>query len=190
MSIKKNYNFDELKEPFEGAKTIINEYGTLTEDTVNFKLNPETWSCTEVCQHLIRFNEMYFSEIDQAIEKQKTIPVSKNGSSFSPKWTVRKLAGYLEPPYKFGIKTLRPMYPANVKLSAENTFIRLIEINEEIITLLNKAEKEQWNLNKIKGKHPLLKIYRMSLMDYLIFIDAHQRRHFWQIEQILARIPE
>lgn len=190
MSIKKNYTIDELKERFEGAKTVVHEYGSLAEDTVNFKLNPETWSCTEVCQHLIRFNDMYVSEMNSAIDKRITLPVFNNGDSFSPKWTARKLAGYLEPPYKFGIKTIKPMYPSSIELPAAETFLRLIKINEGIITLLTKAEKEKWNLNKIKGSHPLLKFYRMSLIDYLVFIDAHQRRHFWQIEQILTRIPE
>lgn len=190
MSIKKKYTLDELKEQFEGAKTVVHEYGNLAEDTVNFKLNPETWSCTEVCQHLIRFNEMYMSEINSAIEKQSPLPVFKNSDSFTPKWSAKKLARYMEPPYKFGIKTIKPMYPSNVELSAADTFIRLIEINEAIVTMLRNAEKEKWNLNKIKGKHPLLKVYRMSLIDFLIVIDAHQRRHFWQIEQILTRIPE
>lgn len=190
MSTKKNYTFNELKERFEGAKTVIHEYGNLAEETVSFKLNPETWSCTEVCQHLIRFNEMYISEIDSAVDKRKTLPVSKNGDSFSPKWSARKIAEYLEPPYKFGIKTLKPMYPSNVELSAADTFIRLIEINEVVITMLSKAEGENWNLKRIKGSHPLLKLYRMSLIDFLVLIDAHQRRHFWQIEQILTRIPE
>ncbi len=190
MSVKKNYTFDELKERFEGAKTVIHEYGSLAEDTVNFKLNPETWSCTEVCQHLIRFNDMYMSEINSAIDNRKTLPVFQNGDSFSPKWSARKLAKYMEPPYRFGIKTLKPMYPSHIELSAADTFMRLIGINETIITLLSKAEKEKWNLHKIKGSHPLLKLYRMSLIDYLVLIDAHQRRHFWQIEQILTRIPE
>lgn len=190
MSVKKEYTFNELKERFEGAKTVVHEYGSLAEDTVNFKLNPETWSCTEVCQHLIRFNEMYMSAVNSAIDKRKTLPVFKNGDSFSPKWSAKKLAEYMEPPYKFGIKTLKPMYPSNVELSAAETFMRLIRINDDIIVLLTKAEEEKWNLNKIKGSHPFLKVYRMSLIDYLVLIDAHQRRHFWQIEQILTRIPE
>ncbi len=190
MPKKKNYTFDELRDRFEGAKTVVHEYGSLAVDTVNFKLNPDTWSCTEVCQHLIRFNEMYLTEIRSAVEKRKTIPVFKNKISFAPKWTVKKLAQFIEPPYRFGVKTLKPMQPSNIELSAAETFMRLIEINEEIVTLINKAEEEQWNLNKIKGNHPLFKLYRMSLIDYLVFIDAHQRRHFWQIEQILTRIPE
>jgi len=190
MNTSKSYTFDELIDKFEGAKTVVHEYGSLALDTVNFKLNPETWSCTEVCRHLIRFNEMYLKEIKKAIDKQKTIPVFKVERSFSPKWTIKRLAALIEPPYRFGVKTIKPMKPSNVELPAAETFMRLIEINDEIVALLKNAEEERWNLKKIKGSHPLLKFYKLSFIDYLVFMDAHQRRHFWQIEQILTRIPE
>lgn len=190
MAIPRNLTIGELKEKFEGAKTVIHEYGSLAEDTVNFKLNPETWSCTEVCQHLIRFNEIYLKQMDSAIQSQDTSLTGDPNSSFSPGWIVRLLAGYLEPPYKIAIKTIKPMYPSRVELSAADTFHRLIDTENKLLLMLQKAEEQQWNLDKIKGRHPIFKFLKMSLTDFLIFIDAHQRRHFWQVEQILIRIPE
>lgn len=190
MAISKKITLNEFKDKFEGSKTVIHEYGSLDEETVNFKLNPETWSCTEVCQHLIRFNNIYLEQMRKAVQDYKVLPVSKSKDAFTPKWIVRKLAGYLEPPYKLAIKTIKPMYPSNVELSAADTILQLIQIQDELLVMLDTAEKEQWNLDKIKGSHPLVKIFKMSLTDFLIFIDAHQRRHFWQIEQILKRIPE
>ncbi|NBC25362.1 MAG: hypothetical protein GVY08_00735 [Bacteroidetes bacterium] len=190
MAIPQQLTINEFKEKFEGAKTVIHEYGTLDSDTVIFKLNPETWSCTEVCQHLIRFNELYLAQMKKGIEHHTVLPVSKRKQTFSPKWSVRKLAGYLEPPYKMAIKTIKPMYPSKVELSAADTFHRLIEIQDELIDLLQTAENEEWNIDEIKAPHPLIRFYEMSLTDFIVFIDAHQRRHFWQIEQILKRIPE
>ena len=189
MSIEKNYTYNTLTDKFDGAKTVINEYGSLPVDTVNFKLNPKTWSCTEVCQHLIRFNKMYIDQINRAVEKRKTLPVHNGEENFTPKWSARKIAGYMEPPYKIGIKTLKPMYPEMVDLSAADTFLQLINIQDDLLELLSKAEEEQWNLQKIKGCHPLVKLYSLSIIDSLIILDAHQRRHFWQIEQIIKRIP-
>lgn len=188
MSIPKKITLSDLMDKFEGAKSVIHEYDNLNKDTVTFKLNPETWNCVEICQHLIQFNDMYLQEMDIGLKKMKTIPV--NGNSFSPAWTARKLAGYFEPPYKFGIKTIKPMYPSNMDMDPAETFIRLIAYQDEIINRLKKAEEEHWNLDKIKGRHPLLKFFKMSFTDFLIMIDAHQRRHFWQFEQILKRMPE
>lgn len=190
MAIPKYITINEFTEKFEGAKTVIHEYGSLDEDTVNFKLNSKTWSCTEVCQHLIRFNDIYLKQMEKGVKGSNILPVNKTKNSFTPKWTVRKLAGYLEPPYKLAIKTIKPMYPSKTELNAADTFFRLIEIQDEVIAILQTARKEQWDLDKIKNRHPLLKVFKMSITDFLVFIDAHQRRHFWQIEQILKRIPE
>ena len=188
MSIPKTITIDTLSEKFEGAKTVINEYGSLDYDTVIFKLNPETWNCVEVCQHLIRFNNMYLGQIESALKELSTIPV--NGNSYSPGWLSRKFASFLEPPYKFGVKTIKPMFPSRVDLNPEDTFHTLIDIQDQTIDLLKRAEKERWNIDKITAPHPLIKVLNLSFTDFLILMDAHQRRHFWQIEQILKRIPE
>jgi len=191
MSIDKKFTIDQLTEKFEGAKTVIHEYGSLPNEVVNYKLNPSTWSCVEVCKHLIQFNTIYLDEIENALQKPDKIPVIQNEKSvFSPNWIVRKLAGYMEPPYKFGVKTIKPMAPEKIQLDPAETFHRLIESEDEFLTLLEKAENEKWNLDKVKGRHPVFKFLKMSLTDIFILTDAHQRRHFWQVEQILKRIPE
>ena len=188
MSIPKTISIDTLSEKFEGAKTIINEYGSLDTDTVIFKLNPDTWNCVEVCQHLIRFNNLYLGQIDNALDEISSIPV--NGDSYSPGWLSRRFASFLEPPYKFGVKTIKPMFPSMVDLDPAETFHALIAIQDHTTDLLKRAKNEQWDLDKIKAPHPLIKILTLSFTDFLIVMDAHQRRHFWQIEQILKRIPE
>lgn len=188
MAIPKTTTIDALSENFEGAKTVINEYGGLDYDTVIFKLNPETWSCVEVCQHLISFNKLYRDQMDEALSTLTTIPV--NGNSISPGWISRKFASFLEPPYKFGVKTIKPMFPSTVDLKPAETFHHLIDIQTDIVKLLTQAKKERWNLDQVTATHPLIKFLTLSFTDFLILIDAHQRRHFWQIEQILKRMPD
>jgi len=190
MAISKKITIDEFRDKFDGAKTVIHEYGGLPRETVQFKLNRDTWSCTEVCQHLIQFNRLYIKQMRAATENQSTLPKVEKSTTFNPKWSVRKLAGYMEPPYSIGIKTVKPMKPQSSNLDPAETIEGLIQIQDELIELLNKADRENWNLDKIKGRHPLIKLLRLSLTDFLIIIDAHQRRHFWQIEQVLKRIPE
>ena len=82
------------------------------------------------------------------------------------------------------------MFPSTVDLDPADTFHELINIQDRIIEMLDKAEAEHWNLDKLKASHPVLKLLKFSFTGYFILIDAHQRRHFWQIEQILKRIPE
>jgi len=87
MPIAKEFTIAQLIEKFEGAKTVVHEYGGLPNEVVNYKLNPSTWSCVEVCKHLIQFNTIYLDEIETALQKPGKIPVIQNEKSeFSPNW--------------------------------------------------------------------------------------------------------
>lgn len=187
MPIPKNITYTGLEEKISGALAVITEYRGIPAKTMELKLNPETWSCTEVCQHLVRFNRLYLREMNRAIKK--TEPKPGSDGEFKLGWLTRKLGGIVEPPYKIGIKTITPMKPDNPDLSTADTLDKLEETNREVLHILEQAKEENWNLDKIKGRNPVFKI-KMSLTEFIIYLDAHQRRHFWQIEQILMRLPE
>ena len=186
MPIPKNITYSDLEEKINGALIIIDEYRGIPAETMEIKLNSKTWSCTEVCQHLIQFNRLYLRKMNRAIEQADSKPKSDN--DFKTGWLTRKLGGMVEPPYKIGIKTLKPMYPSNLELSITDTLDALANTENEVLQILDRAKQEQWNLDKIKGRNPVFK-FKMSLTEFIIYLDAHQRRHFWQIEQILKRLP-
>lgn len=186
MPIPKTVTYTDLEEKISGALVVIDEYRGIPADTMELKLNPKTWSCTEVCQHLIQFNRLYLRGMNQAVEKSD--PKPKSDGDFKTGWLTRKLGGLIEPPYKIGLKTIKPMYPAEIELSTADTLDRLGETEYEILQILDRAKRESWNLDKVKGRNPVFK-FRMSLTEFIIYLDAHQRRHFWQIEQILKRLP-
>lgn len=78
------------------------------------------------------------------------------------------------------------MYPAKSGTSEENVIDKLIETNKQVLDLLNIAEDEQWDLNEIKGRNPVIKLTKMTLTEFIVYMEAHQRRHFQQIENILG----
>lgn len=181
------FTYHDLKSMPGGAITVIEEYKKLPEDTVNLKLNPETWSCTEVCQHLIRFNEIYLDIVDELLHNGS--PQKTDSNQFKPGWISKKIIHFIEPPYKVAIKTVAPMFPSKIDASAAETFEKLIETEKQLIELLDDAEKNALNLDRMKGFNPVFKFVRMSVTEFVLMLDAHQRRHFWQIEQILKRLP-
>lgn len=187
MAIQSNYTLDELKANISAAISVIDEYRGLPEEVLNQKLNPETWSCTEVCKHLIQFNRLYLDQIEKALDKLESKPVGEE--PFSVRWFMRKLGNFIEPPYKFGVKTISPMLPVRVDLAAPKTLDELENSNKEILELLKSAREENWDIDKIKGRNPVFK-FKMPLTEFIVYLDAHQRRHFWQIEQILKRLPD
>jgi len=187
MAIQSNYTIDELKANISAAISVIDEYRGLPEEVLNQKLNPETWSCTEVCKHLIQFNRMYLDQIEKVLDKLEIKPVGEE--PFSVRWFMRKMGNFIEPPYKFGVKTISPMLPVRVDLSGPETLDELENTNKEILEILKTAREENWDIDKIKERNPVFK-FKMSLNEFIVYLDAHQRRHFWQIEQILKRLPD
>lgn len=188
MAKKSFFTYQDLKTMPGGAITVIEEYKKLPEDTVNLKLNPETWSCTEVCQHLIRFNEIYLDVVNDILHNGN--PRRTESHKFKPGFISKKLINFFEPPYKVAIKTVAPMFPTNIDATASETFEKLIETENQLIGILDDAEKDALNLDKMKGFNPVFKFVRMSVTEFVLMLDAHQRRHFWQIEQILKRLPK
>lgn len=170
-----------------GAIPIIEEYKKLPEDTVNLKLNPETWSCTEVCQHLIRFNEIYLDKVESIVQNKQ---ITEEKKEFKPGWIANKMISFIKPPYKIGIKTISPMFPSKINSTPAETFGQLIETEKRCMEILQEADKNSLNLDKMKGFNPVFKFIRMSVTEFILMLDAHQRRHFWQIEQILKRLPK
>ncbi len=187
MSDSSEYTYNDLKQMAGGAITVIEEYKKFPDDTMNLKLNPNTWSCTEVCEHLFQFNTIYMDAIEQILNNSKHN--TKGEGPFKPGWLSKKMIRFMKPPYKIGVKTLSPLKPEVNDQPASETFDKLIHTQERLIEFVNTAEEHSVNLDKLKGFHPVFKVFRMSITEYLLLLDAHQRRHFWQIEQILKRLP-
>jgi hypothetical protein len=143
----------------------------------------------EIFQHIVNFNRIYLRFIDRAIRKPKTLPTTKK-NSFSPRFAAGYLVRIMLPPYKIKIPTIAPMKPENSDLEEiKNSLQELIETNQEILKYLGEAEEKNLDINRIKGKNSVFKI-SMTVVEFLLVFDAHQRRHFWQAEQTLNRLRE
>jgi len=79
------------------------------------------------------------------------------------------------------------MYPSKNDTTPANVVTVLIETELQLLKLLDHAEKGSWDLTKITGKNPLLTFVPMNLIEFLVILLAHQRRHFWQIKQLLDK---
>ncbi|MEX0995085.1 MAG: DinB family protein [Balneolaceae bacterium] len=187
MSKPYTYTIPELKNLYENADEQIRLFEDKPTELILFKLSKSTWNIREVCEHLIAFGRLYLEQINRAISSEKDPP--QNSDPFQPGWLVRKWAALFEPPYKLKIKTFPLMEPKGKK-EIQATFNALHEVQVEVIKILQEAEKYEWDLEKIKGKNPVFRLMPMSLIDFLVLMEVHQRRHFWQIEQILKKVGE
>jgi len=80
------------------------------------------------------------------------------------------------------------MYPSKNDTTPSNVVETLIETELQLLKLADHAEKGNWDLAEISGKNPLLTFVPMNLVEFLAVLLAHQRRHFWQIKQILDKL--
>jgi hypothetical protein len=185
MNTDYNYTIGELKKLYENSEDEIKQYRKLTDDKLLKRPEEGAWSILEICNHLVVFGELYLKEMDKAITNANPMP--QRDGPFKPRWHFRKMASLFEPTSKMKMKTLPSLKPPE---SVETTAVLddLSDIQANVLYILEQAGASRWDLKKIKGKNPVYRFLSMNLIEYLVMIDVHQRRHFWQIEQVFNRI--
>lgn len=181
------YSYDQMSDLIKKDLQRIDDFYSIPKDLISLKPEPDSWSACEIIQHIGKFNGLYMEQIDKAIESGKN--VKANGEQFKPRFIFRQFIRFLEPPYKIKTKTIAPMYPNNTgDVDPEEPINDLKESNLEINKRIEIFRDQQLDLNKIKGKNPILQWVPMSLAEFILVLEAHQRRHFWQLEQTLLKL--
>ncbi len=181
--LKSYYSYRELAQLFEEGIEKAEELKRNSEELLTVKPDESSWSVCEIIQHLVKFNHLYLSFIDKAIARSDSPVTGKK--LFRARLFFRWYIRLLMPPYKMKVKTLSPLKPSGTEnLDCYAELDRLIQTNREMIERIKIAEAEKLDLNRIKGKNSVLKI-SMTLSDFILIWDAHQKRHFWQAEKTL-----
>lgn len=181
------YTYDQMSDLIKKDIDRIDDFYSIPKDLISLKPEPDSWSACEIIQHISKFNGLYMEQIDKAIQSGKN--VKANGQQFKPRFIYRQFIRFLEPPYKIKTKTIAPMYPNDTSdVNPEKPINDLKESNLEINKRIESFRKQQLDMNKIKGKNPVLQWVPMSLAEFILILEAHQRRHFWQLEQTLVKL--
>lgn len=181
------YSYDQLADLIKKDLERIDNFYDIPVDLISMKPEPGSWNVCEIIQHVSKFNGLYLQQMDKALESGNSIKA--NGQNFKPRFIYRQFIRFLEPPYKLKTKTIAPLYPNNTgEINPEKPINELKDINLEINKRIEMFQDQQLDLNKIKGKNPILQWVSMSLSEFILVLEAHQRRHFWQIEQTLLKL--
>lgn len=181
------YTYNQMSDIIQKGLDRIDDFYEIPEDLISLKPEPDSWSACEIMEHISKFNGLYLAEIDKALGTDSAI--KSNGEHFKPRFMFRQFIRFLEPPYKIKTKTIAPLYPNNTKgITPEKPINKLKESNLEVTQRIEAFREKQLDLNKVKGKNPLLQWVSMSLTEFILVLDAHQRRHFWQMEQTLLKL--
>jgi len=187
--MNETYTYQDLISLFEESIRKAQDFESVPDDLLATKPDTSSWSAVEIFQHVVNFNRIYLRFIDRAFKKSKTLPTTKQ-NSFNPRFAAGYLIRIMTPPYKMKIPTIAPMKPDISELDdIKNSLQELIETNQEILKYLDEAKENNLDLNRIKGKNSVFKI-SMTVVEFLLLLDAHQQRHFWQAEQTLNTLRE
>ncbi|GEM_PF-325604 len=186
--MKKQYTYSDFRQMYAAAEETVQQFRNIDEIKFHTKPAPSAWSAAEICSHITQFNRLYLEAMQSDLDENEV--GSSDDKPFSPGFLVRKYAAWMEPPYKIKLKTLKSFYPEKDSDSDSKEIIlsSLIDVLSATIDFIDSCEASNVDAEKTKGRNPLLRFLPMSLTEFLVLMDAHQRRHFWQVEITIGKV--
>ena len=141
------------------------------------------WNTFQVLEHLNSYYRYYIPIMENKIEQSSTY----SDSFFYPGW----LGGYFtrtmmpkNGEVRNKMKAMKNHSP-DPDLNGEVVIKEFLQWQRKLILLIRRAEKV--NLNSIRIPLSIAPFIRLKLGDILMFIVAHNQRHWIQIENLLGR---
>jgi len=156
----------------------------LSEERLNQRPAPDSWSALECIEHLNRYGNFYLPEIQKRIA-QSPHPAS---AQFKSGWLGNYFANSLLPKEKLNkMKTFADMDPMGSELGREvlHTFIAQ---QEQTLSLLQEAKNV--DLCKTKTAISISSWIKLRLGDTFRVLIYHNQRHIVQAERALAVVQK
>tara|TARA_R110000868_G_scaffold408293_7_gene691077 strand:+ start:27031 stop:27591 length:561 start_codon:yes stop_codon:yes gene_type:complete len=151
---------------------------------------PGKWCIGEVIDHLLIIGGRYL-EVLEAKLNDRPESLRKGSGPYSHSFLIRLFIKVVSPEYKRKTPTIAPFKPHDHKNFDKNTLLSDFEsLNKRFLALIDIADEYELDLGKIKVGNPIYPIWKMSISGCLAINEAHQRRHFGQIERVLEANQE
>lgn len=172
----------ELKEYIQHHTSFAKSLLELSDEKLQFKINPKSWSVLECLEHLNLYADFYIPEIRKRIQKSNTKPQPLFKSGFLG----NKLSEDMLPKQDMKtMNTFKSKNPVNSNLNARKVILRFIQQQEELTTLLDLAKTNSLTKIKTSLTLPLLKF---RLGDTFRFVIYHNERHIVQVKNVLKQM--
>ena len=155
----------------------------LSDEILNYKGSPQSWSILECIEHLNRYGDFYLPEIKQRIRSSKHKRVEKYKSG----WLGEYFAMSMLPKEKLNkMKTFKSMNPSGSSLD-KRVIEKFLSQQEEMLNLL--AQAKEVDLTKTKTSISISKWIKLRLGDTLRVVIYHNKRHIVQAKNVLTQSP-
>ena len=141
------------------------------------------WSVGQCLEHLAIGDGLYAAGMREAIDRARRAGWTRRGP-FAPGFFGRKFADSLEPPVKFRGRAPTAIIPGT-SLSREEILARYYGNHAELKAMAREAATI--DANRATFRNPFLKFVRVKVSTGFRVTNAHNRRHLWQAERVIAR---
>lgn len=157
----------------------------LSNDQLNWKPNPGTWSVHEVLAHLNSYASFYHPTFSKKISNTR-FTNAKEAFLSSPlgrsAWKSMKLGRVNNIKRKF--KAPKEHNPSHEPSLLNSDNLKLFKEGQEELLSIFEAAKNV-NLRRVKIPISISKIVRLRLGDALLFVVYHNQRHMQQIKNLI-----
>ncbi len=182
MKIKSSELIEDLRDRTKNAIESAEIFKSLSDEQLNQRNSPESWSILECIEHINLYGEFYLNEFENRILKS-----SFPNSEFHKTGIIGNYSANSMLPKdgktSMKMKTFEHMNPINSELSS-TILDKFIKQQRHFLQLLDQAEKVNLTITKcsltIKG-------LKFRLGDALRFYAFHNERHIIQAQKILPK---
>lgn len=153
----------------ETRDELLGTLSGLSEDQINNRKDPNSWSISQVCQHLIKTEELYVAVIKRGLKSKEDSFIENKPLEF-----------LLDRSKKIEAPDIAK--PTNEILEYQEIIEKLNNSREKLIELLNTVEDPSL-LSRRHFIHPVFK--EMLLIEWVKSLYLHEQRHIKQIREII-----
>ena len=174
---------DEYRHQFErlagDADALV---APLSEDQFNWHPSPGAWSIAECIDHLNVTARLYLPRLDEGIAEAMRLGLYGEGP-FTHDVIGRLFIRTMEPPARLRIKTPESFQPVPHRSRSEiMAAFRAYQV--QFVDRLRQASG--LDLRRAKVHSPASIWIKMSLNSGFALMAAHERRHLWQAQRVMA----
>ena len=150
----------------------------LTEEQLNWRAAPGTWSIGQCLEHLCIANELYLASIARALDHAATAPVPEISHGWFARWFIRS---FIEP----SSQTKRAPAPRKIVPGEQvkaSVLDRFLSSNQAARDLIRRAAA--YDVNHVRFRNPFIRGFRFTVGTGLQIISSHERRHLLQAERV------
>ncbi|MBI3476968.1 MAG: DinB family protein [Acidobacteria bacterium] len=151
------------------------------EADLTTSLEPASWSVTQCLDHLARTTNAFLPAISAAIVRAPRLATNR---ALRTGTLTRLFIRNLEPPYRLRFKVLAPLVPR--KCGFHSAWEAFEQSQVELTTTIQSAIGLA--VDQVKVKSPVYGRLSYNAYGALRMLAAHERRHLWQMEQILKAL--